>query len=355
VNTSGAGNAFFGYLAGGANTTADSNAFFGHSAGAANTTGFSNAFFGRSAGAANTGGDRNSFFGRSAGEANTLGNENAFFGHSAGLVNTTGNQNAFFGRNAGAANASGLSNAFFGYAAGAVNTSGDNNTFIGAGAGDSNTTGNNNTIIGAAATMVSNPSFTTVIGAGASTSFSNRVQLGRSGMDTVAIGEMGNAGTFHVCLAGTGGNVLALCSSSRRYKENIQPLASGLDLIQRLRPVTFDWKEGGMADLGLIAEEVAEVEPLMITHNSKGEIEGVKYDLIAVVLINAVNEQQTQIETQAKEIAEHRETIKRQQVELEKQSQEFEALKTLVCSQNPSAEICNRAKSVPIRREGERR
>jgi hypothetical protein len=353
VNTSGAGNAFFGYLAGAANSTADSNAFFGHSAGAANTSGFSNAFFGRSAGAANTGGDRNSFFGRSAGEANTFGNENAFFGHSAGFVNTTGNQNAFFGRNAGAANDTGLTNAFFGYAAGLANTSGDNNTFVGASAGDNNTTGGNNTIIGAGASANSIGTFATVIGAGASTSFSNRVQLGRQGMDTVAIGEMGNAGSSHVCLAGTGGNVLALCSSSLRYKENIQPLASGMDLIRRLHPVTFDWKEGGIADLGLIAEEVAEVEPLMVTHNSKGEIEGVKYDLIGVVLINAVHEQQVQIETQAKELAEQKETIKRQQVELEKQRQEFDALKKLVCLQNPSAGIC-KVKSVSIRREEER-
>ena len=326
ANTSGDGNSFFGYLAGGANTTAEGNAFFGHSAGAVNTVGFGNSFFGRSAGAANTGGDRNSFFGRAAGEANTLGNENAFFGHSAGLVNTTGNQNAFFGRNAGVANDTGLTNAFFGYAAGLANTSGDNNTFVGASAGDNNTTGNSNTVIGAGASANSSGSFATVIGAGASTSFSNRVQLGRQGMDTVAIGIPGNAGSFHVCFAGTGGNVLADCSSSRRYKENIQPLSSGLDVIRLLRPVTFDWKEGRRADFGLIAEEVAEVEPLMVTHNTKGQIEGVKYDLIGVVLINVVKEQQTQIEVQRQNI--------------ERLQDQIDVLKKLVCASNPDAEIC---------------
>jgi hypothetical protein len=340
VNSSGAGNAFFGYLAGAANTTADSNAFFGHSAGAANTTGFSNAYFGRSAGAANTGGDRNSFFGRSAGEANTVGNENSFFGHSAGLVNLTGNQNAFFGRNAGAANDSGLTNSFFGFASGVANTTGDNNTFIGANSGDNNTTGNSNTAIGANASASGIGSFSTAIGAGASTSFSNRVQLGRQNMDTVAIGTPGNPGTFHVCFAGTGGNVLSDCSSSRRYKENIQSLNSGLDLISRLRPVTFNWKAGGMADLGLIAEEVAEVEPLMVSHNAKGIIEGVKYDQIAVVLINAVNELQAQIQSQKDENARQKEIIEHQQSEYERQRKEFDALKKLVCSQNPSAEVC---------------
>ena len=340
VNTSATGNAFFGYMAGAANATAEGNAFFGHSAGAANTTGFGNSFFGRSAGAANTGGDRNAFFGRATGEANTLGNENSFFGHSAGLVNTTGNQNAFFGRNAGLANDSGLTNSFFGYASGAANTSGDNNTFIGANAGDNNTIGNNNTVIGAGASANSGGSFATVIGAGASTSFSNRVQLGRQGMDTVAIGVPGNPGTFHVCFAATGGNVLSDCSSSRRYKENIQSLYSGLDLISRLRPVTFNWKAGGMADLGLIAEEVGEVEPLMVSRNAKGEIEGVKYDQIAVVLINAVNDLQAQIHSQQNENARQKEIITRQQTEYERQRKEFDALKKLVCLQNPDTEIC---------------
>jgi len=92
-------------------------------------------------------------------------------------------------------------------------------------------------------------------------------------------------------------HTIANCSSSLRYKEGVQPLRQGLQLIQRLRPVTFSWKEGGRADLGLIAEEVAKVEPLLTFKNDKGEIEGVKYPQLNVVLINAVKEQQAQIET----------------------------------------------------------
>jgi len=59
-----------------------------------------------------------------------------------------------------------------------------------------------------------------------------------------------------------------------------------------------------MRDLGLGAEEVAAVEPLLVTYNSKGEVEGVKYDRIAVVLLNAVKEQQEQILQQTTQIAE---------------------------------------------------
>jgi hypothetical protein len=120
---------------------------------------------------------------------------------------------------------------------------------------------------------------------------------------------------------------IALCgSSSIRYKENINNFPHGLDLIRRLRPVSFNWKADNQADMGLVAEEVADVEPLLVIHNEKGEVEGVKYERVGVVLINAVKEQQAQIEKQQKLI--------------ESQQQQIDALKKLVCATNPAAAIC---------------
>jgi hypothetical protein len=79
--------------------------------------------------------------------------------------------------------------------------------------------------------------------------------------------------------------------------------------------------------MGLVAEEVNAVEPLLTTINRKGEVEGVKYDRVGVVLINAVNEQQVQIDNQTKELAEQRKLIAE--------------LKALVCAQNAQATVCN--------------
>jgi len=128
---------------------------------------------------------------------------------------------------------------------------------------------------------------------------------------------LASGGLTQICM--NGGNQLSTCSSSLRYKTNIATWPTGLSLISRLRPVTFDWKKGGDHDLGLIAEEVAKVEPLLVTHNDKGEIEGVKYDRLAVVLLNAVKEQQHLIEQQQHQI---------------------EALKNLVCSSHREAQVC---------------
>ena len=68
--------------------------------------------------------------------------------------------------------------------------------------------------------------------------------------------------------------------------------------------IIFDRKQGGMHDLGLGTEDVAAVSELLVIRNSEGQVEGVKYDRIGVVLLNAVKEQQTQIEDLRKQIEE---------------------------------------------------
>ncbi len=334
--TSGGRNAFFGRNAGAAVITASDNAFFGYNAGLVNTTSF-NSFFGSRAGDSNTTGSSNAFFGYIAGEENTEGSDNAFFGVNAGAENTTGDDNAFFGRNAGSTNTEGNRNAFFGGNAGTGNTTGIRNSFFGHFSGFTNTTGNFNTAIGDNANVgSSNLTFATAIGAESVVVASNTVALGRSsGADRVRVyGPLGlntldTATSLHLCF-NTATNNVANCTSSIRYKKNVEPMKSGMNLIRQFRPVTYNWKESNQPDLGLIAEEVAEIEPLLITRDNAGQVLGVKYDQLTLILINAMMEQQAHIEEQKKQ--------------LEKQQQQIDSLKGLVCQQNPGAEICREDK-----------
>jgi hypothetical protein len=110
---------------------------------------------------------------------------------------------------------------------------------------------------------------------------------------TVAIGALGSGGSNYVCLNGS--NEFATCSSSLRYKNNVSDLPLGLDAVAKLRPVTFNWKDSGQADLGFVAEDVNKVTPLLTTLNQDGQIEGVKYDRITAVLVKGMQEQQQQI------------------------------------------------------------
>jgi trimeric autotransporter adhesin len=319
-NTTGASNAFFGKGAGADNSTATGNSFFGFNAGNSNTTGAGNAFFGFESGRLNDDGVNNSFFGYEAGESNVVGLNNSFFGFNAGKLNT-GSRNSYFGSGAGQVTAAGLHNSFFGGQAGGGNTTGDDNTFVGLDSGITNTTGSSNTALGSTANVGSgNLTNATAIGAKASVTASNALVLGQingtngaNANTNVGIGTtapldrlhvngiirvitLGAAGSTTLCQNAS--NQIATCSSSLRYKADIKPFWPGLNLARRLQPITFKWKDGGTRDLGLGAEDVERVEPLLVTYNQKGEVEGVKYDRVAVVLLNAVNEQQAQIEKQ---------------------------------------------------------
>ncbi len=89
--------------------------------------------------------------------------------------------------------------------------------------------------------------------------------------------------------------------SSRRWKENVEPLEQALALVERLEGVRFQWKESGREDIGLIAEEVAEVVPEVVAYEN-GQAQGVNYGHLVALLIEAIKTQQQQIETRQAEV-----------------------------------------------------
>ena len=129
--------------------------------------------------------------------------------------------------------------------------------------------------------------------------FNERMRIRDTGEVRLAI--LGAAGATTLCLNAS--NEISTCSSSARYKDHIVDADFGLATIAALRPVRFEWKETHAADLGLVAEEVAGVEPALATRNAAGKVEGVKYDRLAAVLVKAMQEQQVQLQQQQKEIA----------------------------------------------------
>jgi trimeric autotransporter adhesin len=386
--TTGVANSFVGQEAGNANTTGGFNSFFGSAAGRLSTTGSSNSFFGAGSGGSNTG-DSNSFFGVLAGEGNTTGGSNSYIGSQAGGLNTTGSFNALFGLNAGFDNQTGSFNTIVGARANVASGALANATAIGSRAmvGQSNSmvlgsisgvnsatsstsvgigttmprgglevsrnwdgafgsltvTGDRPTIrfssnnavsanqqwilhLGGAAGTVPAGSLSFFNGGTGGTAYGSPV-FAVTPSGTVIFATLGSAGSTSLCRNAS--NEIASCSSSLRYKKNINPFSSGLAFVSKLRPVAFDWKDGGMKDIGFGAEDVAKIDPRFVTYNDKGEIEGVKYDRLTTVFVNAFKEQQAQIERQQKEIE-----------QLKKHVAEMDALKKLVCMTNKQAEIC---------------
>jgi hypothetical protein len=362
ANTEGNENSFFGREVGSSNTKGSDNSFFGDVAGNSNTTGSFNSFFGRSAGVSNTEGESNSFFGVAAGQSHTIGQRNSFFGGQAGTNTKTGLGNSFFGFFAGQQNLSGDYNTAVGYnatpAAGSVlsnataigahaQVSQSNSIVLGSINGVNFASADTNVGIGTTAPnarfhiavnsgniVMGNPGCSAgFAGIGFGSSLSNCTNYSLLGDGTHTLINRPTGGTLffregnttHMSIApggevyiktfAPGGvdhlcrnplNQISLCSSSLRYKTNIQSFIGGLAVLNRLRPITFDWKQGGMHDLGFGAEDIAAIEPLLVTRNDKGEVEGVKYDRITAVLVNAIKEQQKQIEGLKKLVCQHK-------------------------------------------------
>ncbi len=100
--------------------------------------------------------------------------------------------------------------------------------------------------------------------------------------------------------------------SSARWKENVRTLDGALDKLTRLRGVSFDWKpeHGGRSDVGFIAEEVGEVVPELVTWDENGTAaEGLAYDRVSALAVEAIKEQQRRIERLRQANAELREQI----------------------------------------------
>jgi len=102
--------------------------------------------------------------------------------------------------------------------------------------------------------------------------------------------------------AGTGTTVVADAngklwkdSSSRRYKTNIEDLPVDRSAVLQLRPVSFQWHETGQPDVGLVAEEVEQLVPGLVIYDRDGRPDGVKYQKLAVYLLDVVRAQEERI------------------------------------------------------------
>jgi len=317
-------NNFFGVGAG-VSTTGTADTYMGALAGTSNTTGSSNTFMGANAGSLNITGSSNTFMGTYAGLFNYNGSFNTFMGANAGYNNITGSGNTFIGDEAGYNNTAGTGNTFMGDLAGYSHTTGGGNTLIGVQAGYNNITGTGNTFMGAAAGYNNTGLYNTFTGSGAgynNTTGTGNVFLGNgAGYSDTASNKLyiDNCYTLGACdqplikgdfaartlqIDGSLTMVSVATPSDERYKKEIQPLESSLEKVMHLQGVSYEWKKNevmgaGFKDgrqIGLIAQEVEKVLPELVMTDEKG-YKALSYDKLAPVLIEAVKEQQKEIES----------------------------------------------------------
>ena len=90
-------------------------------------------------------------------------------------------------------------------------------------------------------------------------------------------------------------------SSDERLEKNISTFENGLQVVKRLRGVTFNWKKDGTPSAGVIAQEVEKVLPSAVSTNAQTGMKTVDYDQFVAPMIEAIKEQQAQLDAQKKE------------------------------------------------------
>jgi uncharacterized coiled-coil protein SlyX len=275
------------------------------------TSGIGNTAVGWYSLSSNTDGNYNTGIGAGALALNTTEESNTAVGTAALLLNTGGVSNTAVGRGALLNNATGSENTAVGVAALADVTTGGFNTAVGGIAGAAITTGQFNTIIGDIAGLFVTTASSTICIGGSGINVSNTCQIGHiRGVQTV------NNDAIGVVIDSAG--QLGTQSSSGRYKKDIKPMDKTSEAILSLKPVTFHYKSDNRnrPEFGLIAEEVAKVNPNLVVYQD-GEIYTVRYEAVNAMLLNEFLKAHKKLEAQDATIAELKSTVAHQQKGME--------------------------------------
>ena len=297
--------------------TADSNTATGAAALLFNTTGTENTANGTAAlelnetGSQNTANGAFALFNNTEGNLNTANGDQALFNNTTGFRNTANGVFALFNNTIGEQNNAIGSEALF------SNTTGNFNTAIGHNALDNNTTGSNNVVLGNG----SGGGITTVNGV---------ICIGSAGANVASscfIAQIRgktthNANAIPVVIDSA--DQLGTLSSSRRFKKEITPMDKASEAVLGLNPVTFHYKsdDTNTPCFGLIAEEVAQVNPDLVVRDDNGEIYTVRYEAVNAMLLNEFLKEHRRVQEQERTIAQQREHF---EAAIAQQRKDFEA------------------------------
>ena len=110
-------------------------------------------------------------------------------------------------------------------------------------------------------------------------------------------------------------------TSSRRFKDQIEPMDRVSEEVYALRPVTFCYKKEidptGTSQFGLVAEDVEQVNPALVARDKEGKPYSVRYDQVNAMLLNEFLKEHRKVEVQAREIEVQKATVSELKKEVE--------------------------------------
>jgi hypothetical protein len=325
-----------------------------------NSTGLDNTAVGAAAMEFNDTANNGVAVGSFALNSNVSGDDNTAIGFEALEFNVSGVTNAALGTFA-AQNTNAAFNTAIGGFALQANTAGTENTAVGAGAMESGDGGSNNTAVGFLAGVSITGSGNTFIGSNAGTippatgEYNNTILLGHLGDDDANdpdgrayIGNVrdvatGNADAVPVLIDSDG--QLGTINSSRRFKTDIKPMDQTSEAILALKPVTFHYKDGDTKkakqtpQYGLIAEDVAAVNPDLIVRDKDGAIYSVRYDAVNVMLLNEFLKEHKKVEEQQANISQLKSDLQTMLAQLKEQAAQIQKVSAQLQVAKPAAKV----------------
>jgi hypothetical protein len=252
---------------------------------------------------------------------NTAGGNNALSNLTTGQYNTANGVNALLANTTGNSNTANGSQAL-------RNNTGSNNIGLGYNAGSNLTTGGGNVCIGQGVLGIAGESNTTRI---------KNVYASVASDRAVYVNSDNKIGTL---------------VSSRRFKDEIKLMDKASETILALKPVTFRYKKeiepNGAIMFGLIAEEVEQVDPDLVTRDAKGEAETVRYEAVNAMLLNEFLKEHKKVEEQQASIAQLKSTVAQQQkgmevltAQLEQQAAQIQKVSAQLEASKPAPQVVN--------------
>jgi hypothetical protein len=297
-NTAIGGNSLFGNTTGTANTAVGFRALSGSVESARNTAIGALALASSFRGTENTAAGYGALYFNGS-DPSMAGSANSAFGGYALLSNTVGFSNSAFGWSALVSSTDGTGNSAFGVRALANNTIGIGNTALGADAGSNVTTASTVICIGSPGANVSNSTWIGNI-------YGVTTQSGITA--PVIVSDTGQLGTV---------------ASSERFKKDIAAMDKASEAILSLRPVAFHYKSDtrNTPQFGLIAEEVAKVNPALVLPDRDGKPYTVRYDAVNAMLLNESLKEHRRVEELQSALAQQRRDFEAATVRQQKETE----------------------------------
>jgi Chaperone of endosialidase len=247
---------------------------------------------------------------------------NTAVGDQALFSATTGPWNVAVGVSAIHDNTTGFGNVGVGFNA-LSDTTGDANTALGHAAGSNATTGDGNVYIGAGMNGVAGES--------------DHTYIRNVGTDEVS------GGTAAFVIVDTATGRVGHAPSSRRYKEDVKPMDKTSQAVFALKPVTFRYKKeidrSRALSFGLIAEEVAEISPDLITRDREGKPETVRYEAVNAMLLNEFLKEHKKVEELQATVAQQQKGIEVLTAQFKQQAAQIQKVSAQLEVNKPAAKV----------------